>query len=159
IDEFAAVRQDSQYAVMRDGELRFVPVVDGIEFNPPERRFLWTESVHKEEFRLRAKPERDGQTLRGTLTVFAGNLLLAELSLAIRVDSQRTEHSDPVTVTANPYRRIFASYSHRDGTIVEELERHARALGDRYLRDVVALRSGEVWSDRLLDLIRSADVF
>jgi hypothetical protein len=100
----------------------------------------------------------DGRIARGVLTVYAGNLLLADVPLAIKVDKDsrdaREEHSE-----ARPYRRIFASYSHRDRSIVEEFEAHATATGDRYLRDVVSLRAGEQWSDRLRDMIGNADVF
>src|SRR5574338_385525 len=158
ISQFRSSTEDSASPVMREGELRFVPLVEGVEFNPPEHRFLWTESVHREEFRMRASGALDGRVARGTLTVYAGNLVLADVQLAIRVDSQvavtTQERSE-----ARPYRRVFASYSHRDTAIVEEFEAHARALGDQYLRDVVTLRSGEVWTDRLKQLINEADVF
>jgi TIR domain-containing protein len=157
-DAFQALTSDSRSEVMRDGELRFVPQVEGVEFNPTERRFIWSESVHREEFRMRAAPSMDGKIARGVLTVYAGNLLLADVPLAIRVDKDsrdaREEHSE-----ARPYRRIFASYSHRDRSIVEEFEAHARATGDSYLRDVVSLRAGELWNDRLLEMIDKADVF
>lgn len=65
--------------------------------------------------------------------------------------SQRTD--------VKPYRKIFASYSHRDTVIVEQFERYAAALGDRCLRDTVELRAGELWNDRLMEMIREADVF
>ena len=60
---------------------------------------------------------------------------------------------------ARPYRRIFASYSHRDVRIAEQFEHYAAVFGDRYLRDWIDLRAGEKWSERLEELIRQADVF
>jgi hypothetical protein len=42
---------------------------------------------------------------------------------------------------ARPYRKIFASYSHQDLHIVEQIARLARALGDEYLRDWKDLRA------------------
>jgi hypothetical protein len=39
------------------------------------------------------------------------------------------------------------------------MEHHVKALGYDYLRDVVHLRSGQPWSDRLLGLINEADIF
>jgi hypothetical protein len=158
IAEFRGVTQDSTHAVMRDGELRCVPRMKGVEFNPPERRFLWTESVHQEDFRIRAQASMDGHVARGTLTVYSGNLLLADVPLSIKVD-RRVSASPQVQSEARPYRRIFASYSHLDTPIVEEFELHARATGDTYLRDVISLRAGEVWRDRLAEMIGQADVF
>ena len=156
--KFRSATEDSGYPVAREGELRFVPHMEGVTFNPPERRFLWTESVHREDFRLRADKSMDGHVARGAVSVFYGNLLLAEVQLSIKVDRKSAESHQEET-HARPYRRIFASYSHRDTAIVEEFESHAVATGDRYLRDVVTLRAGEVWDQRLLEIIKQADVF
>jgi len=60
---------------------------------------------------------------------------------------------------AQPYRKIFPSYSHQDLDIVQQCARYAAVLGDRYLQDTVVLRAGELWNDRLMELIREADVF
>jgi hypothetical protein len=158
VDDFRSVTQDSMHAVMREGELRLVPRMKGVEFNPPERRFLWIESVHQEDFRIRAQGSMDGQVARGSITVYSGNLLLANVPLTITID-RRVSTAPQAQSEARPYRRIFASYSHLDQPIVEEFERHARATGDTYLRDVISLRAGEVWRDRLADMIRQADVF
>jgi hypothetical protein len=158
IGKFRSATEDSGHPVARQGELRFVPHMEGVTFNPPERRFLWTESVHREDFRLRADKSMDGHVARGAVSVFYGNLLLAEVQLSIKVDRKSAESHNEET-HARPYRRIFASYSHRDTAIVEEFESHAVATGDRYLRDVVTLRAGEVWDERLLEIIKQADVF
>ncbi len=160
--EYQDVIQDSRQAVPHEGELTFVPQMPGIEFNPPRRSFLWLESVHREEFRLRASPEMDGHIARGQLSVFLGPILLAEVTLSIRVESKLEAETDTRTSAvdrARPYRRIFASYSHRDGWIVDQFKRFVETLGDRYLRDCVDLRAGELWDSRLQEMIEAADVF
>lgn len=162
LEAYQDVRQESRQAVPREGELTFVPAMPGIEFNPPRRSFFWQESVHREEFKLRASAEMDGRTARGCLTVFLGSIILAEVSLNIRVASGPREASpaSPMeTARSRPYRKIFASYSHQDMQIVAEFERYANALGDRYLRDWIDLRAGEDWNDRLGGMIDEADVF
>lgn len=152
---------DSFQAVPREGEITFVPQMDGVVFNPPRRTFLWQESVHREEFRLKVSPQLNGKTARGRLTVFLGSIVLADVPLAIRVDAAAPAATQqPLAPTAaRPYRRIFASYSHQDQHIVEQFERLAITLGDDYLRDWTRLRSGQVWQDELLDMIREADIF
>lgn len=155
---YAPVIQDSGAAIPAEGELTFVPEFPGIEVNPPRRSFLWLESVHREEFRIRAGRELDGKTVRGRVTVFLGSIAIAEVACAVRVDAARPEPKrEPTTVRA--YRKIFASYSHRDLEVVNQFETYARALGDEYLRDWVHLRTGEVWTDRLCQLIEQADAF
>ena len=160
--DYQVMTQDAPQPVPREETLTFVPDIPGVEFNPPLRSFRWTESVHREEFRFRAGPDLVGQVARGRLSVFLGDILLAEVSLAIPVD-QRAEppEQDAPTETehARRYRKIFASYSHRDLHVVEQIERLALALGDEYLRDWTNLRAGEVWDERLMQMIEEADVF
>jgi serine/threonine protein kinase len=158
-EDYQNLTQDSSQGVPREGEISFVPLIDGLTFNPPRRTFLWTEPVHREEFRMRtqAKP---GQTLRGSMSVFLGRIILAEIKLTIRVASPGQEpERAPDPASATRYRKIFASYSHKDHDVVEQFARLARAFGDEYLRDLTHLRAGEVWDERLLGLIEEADVF
>jgi len=158
-DTFAHVTQDSRLGIPLDGRLRIVPAVPGIDFNPTERSFFWTESVHREEFRLRARRDVDGRTVRGTVSVFLDCVLVADVNVAIAVRSGAEEKPAPIHDVARPYRRIFASYSHQDAAIVSAFEQYARGFGDRYMRDVIDLRAGEVWNSRLAEMIEQADVF
>ncbi len=156
---YQPITQDSASAVPLDGELTFVPEIAGVEFNPPRRSFIWLEPVHREEFRMRAGAALDGKTARGRLTVFLGHIAIAEVPLAVRVDARAPEPAVREPAHARAYRKIFASYSHRDIAIVNQFETYARALGDEYLRDWIHLRTGEVWNDRLRQLIENADAF
>jgi len=154
---YAGSTQDSRQAIPHAGDLTFVLDLPGVEVNPPERTFRWLEDVHREEFRVRAPAGLDGRTVRGALRVHLGALLIAEVTLAVDVgaatgDATEAEH-------ARPYRRIFPSYSHRDEAIVRQVEAYARTMGDEYLRDVTQLRAGELWDERLMEFIRTADVF
>jgi hypothetical protein len=162
VKDFRETSTDARRAIPREGELTLLPDVPGLEFNPPRRIFRWIEDVHREEFRLRAAAERDGTTARGRLSVYLGAILLAEVDLAIRVDSgsPTDEKTAPLEAdSSRPYRKIFASYSHRDAEIVRQYERFVASTGDRYLRDVRDLRAGEEWDAALLQLIDQADVF
>jgi serine/threonine protein kinase len=152
---------DARQAVPHEGEITLVPVVEGIEFNPERRVFRWLEDVHREEFRLRADPQLDGRTARGRVSAYFGAILVAEIDLAIRVDAAgaAADTAPTETTSARPYRKIFASYSHKDTEIVRQYERFVGALGDQYLRDVRDLRAGELWDDALMRLIDEADVF
>jgi serine/threonine protein kinase len=161
VEEYRKLTRDSEHPVPGDSELRFVPDVPGIEFNPPSRSFVWAEAVHREVFRLRASPEVDGQTARGRLTVFLGSIILAEVNLGIRVDSHRAESASEQhdMERGRPYRRIFASYSRKDTWVVEQFKKYAAALGDEYVKKHTRLRAGEEWSEHLRQLIEEADVF
>ncbi|MEZ4268518.1 MAG: toll/interleukin-1 receptor domain-containing protein [Myxococcota bacterium] len=160
LPHFADLRADAAAAVPREGELVLVPTIEGVRFNPPQRSVLWLEDVHAERFKMFASPALDGQTARGRLLVRLGAIVLADIPLAIPVRADAPQNTQVLPAeSGTPYRRIFASYSHRDVEVVHQFERYAKGIGDRYLRDVVHLRSGEVWSEALERLIDEADVF
>lgn len=157
--DYKPMTQDSRSAVPRMGEITFVPAIPGCEFNPPRAGFRWEEPVHRAEFRVRASAQLEGQTARGQVTVFLGSIILAEISLAIRVESKTAARPRMEPSVARPYRHSFPSYSRKDREIVEQFERYGQALGDKYLRDVLTLRAGEEWNPALMRLIEDADVF
>jgi len=159
-EDYQVITEDSSQPVPKEGEITLVPDFEGIEFNPRQRTFRWTEAVHREEFRFRAESALDGQTVRGRLSAYVGVVLIADVNLAIRVETGASgEKVATKAGTASPYRKIFASYSRKDLPVVLQFEHLARALGDRYLRDLTTLRAGEPWNSRLQEMILEANVF
>jgi hypothetical protein len=162
IDDYRHTTSDSSVAIPQDGEITLVPEINGIEFNPPRRAFLWKDgvTVHYESFDMRANVSLNDRIARGRLTIFLGHVILAEITLSISV-GHATERASTIrkSSSARAFRRVFTSYSHRDVQIVEATERYGRTLGDEYIRDLTYLRSGELWNDQLQQLVRWADVF
>jgi hypothetical protein len=164
VRSFRETVQDSLAALPQEGEVTVVPEMDGVRFSPASVTFLWLDSVHWHEFRMKAAARLSGSTARGRITVRHGAILLAEIPVSFAVDRpgavERPADSLPSErETARAYRSIFPSYSHRDTGLVEQFVEYGRSLGDTYLQDVLTLRSGEVWNDRLKELIEQADVF
>jgi uncharacterized protein YegL len=152
---------DSTTGVPRESDLTLRLELPGCQVNPPERSFRWEEDVHRETFRVLAPGHLVNRTMRGVLTVFIGSLVVADVRFAVRVvaDARAAPPVLAPSTSARPYRHIFASYSHHDTVVVNQVVRLASLLGDSYLRDVTHLRSGEDWDGRLLSMIERADVF
>ena len=161
VKDYRDIAQDSRHAIPREGQLTFLPEMAGIDFQPASLSLQWQGRVHPAVFLMRAQPAFLGKTLRGQLSIFLGSIVVAQVPLAVRVENTAAAVEAPAYVREEApwYRRIFASYSHRDIAIVEEFERHAIAFGDDYLRDLTKLRSGSRWDESLLKMIRDADVF
>ena len=162
--EYRTSSQDSSSSVPLAGEITFQPFLKGFEFNPTSRSFRWEESVHYEEFRMRAITAPDNEVAKGWLRVYLGPLILAQVNLSIKVDSKfvsQQEKQPQRTVSAAPLRKVFASYSHKDREIVERIEEclSRSYLGIEYMRDVKKLRAGEKWSQRLMEMIDEAQAF
>jgi choice-of-anchor C domain-containing protein len=151
---------DANREVARGTQLRIVPDLPGIRCNPREAEIEWWEPVHEAPFRLLADPGLAGTVVRGAVRVWCDHLIFGEVSIAIRIAAGApAPETPPVIAPLTPYRKIFASYSHQDRVVVDSFAEVARALGDQYLQDVLALRAGERWDARLLELIEDADVF
>jgi hypothetical protein len=178
VEAYGGPRVDARGGVPREGQLTFVPFVEGVDFNPRSQTFEWQEDVHQQNFRLKARSFTEGLVLRGRLTVYLGAFILADIDLAFRVDvaakppptpsvrpltllgtSSAAWESGLTPVSAVPYQKVFPSYSHKDVAIVAQAEAYGKSLGHVYLRDRQALRSGEQWEVRLLKLIDEADIF
>lgn len=154
---------DARASLPRESVITFEPYFEGFEFDPPRRSVVWQGETDITQFRMRPPISADGKVIRGTMRVFRGVVLLAEIDLSLAVDSAKAAaHSSPrrnEADTVSAYRKIFVSYSREDKKIVRQIVRIARASGDEFLMDVTHLRSGEIWDDRLKELIREADIF
>jgi tetratricopeptide (TPR) repeat protein len=159
VASFPRIVQEAAAGIPHEALVRIKPSVPGLVFNPPEYSFLWTESVHRAQFKVRPSSSLDGRTARGTIEVYVGAIPVALVTLAIPVDGRAPAMAATPQDSVRPYRRIFASYSHKDTAIVRQFENYARGIGDSYMRDVIDLRAGELWDDRLTTLIDDADVF
>jgi serine/threonine protein kinase len=152
----------SQAGGPREGELTIVPRMPGIEFSPPFSSFVWQEAVHRQEFRLRASQAANGKMIWGRLSVYLGSILLAEVGLSIKVDSGYAPVAKVLShdvAQARAFKKIFASYSHKDRNIVEQFERISQAPGDQFVRGWMRLRAGETWGDELMQMIKDATIF
>jgi len=161
--DYADAKRTSKQSVPRGGELTFVPVVRGVVFSPPSRNFHWRKSVHREEFDVFASTNVDGQTLSGSMTVFLGSVVIADVPLTLAVNSQATSSAESISPerprSARRVRQVFASYSNKDEQIVAELAQVAPIFGSRFLLDRTHLEPGEDRVEGLQRLIRDADVF
>lgn len=161
--DYEDTKEESSQMVPREGELVFVPRAEGIAFIPPSRSFTWRKSVHREEFDLQASTDLDGQKVSGTLTVFLGSLVIAEVPLKFSIDSRAEPAAERVALetpqTGRRVRQIFASYSPRDERIVNELAQVAPIFGSQFITDRTHLMPGEDRSEGAKRLIGGADAF
>jgi TIR domain len=153
---------DSRFPIIRESEITLVPDVPAIRFNPPRRSFSWAPGakVQEENFFMRAPFGLAGKLARGRISIFFGQLLLADIVLNLTVSKEPTlkEQSWSKGV-AKRFRKVFASYSNKDAKLVEAMESQSRTIGYDYLREVVKLRGGPQWNQRLLSMIADADIF
>lgn len=165
--EFRNLTVPSQLPLQRGTLLTITPWLPGFRFDPLSITGEWLEDVHRYEFRMRAERAKPDQAVNGIVWILEGLALRGAIPISVFVRgasrSSDGRADDPsarfASAQATAYRNTFPSYAHKDTRIVRAFEAVAEATGDRFLRDVHALRAGQRWSDALLDLIDQADVF
>lgn len=143
-------------------EITVVPQGDGLAFEPPQATLVWSGSWQRADFRMSATGSRVGHVIEGTVSCYVGPLLVADIRLPVVVPrAGETIPPGPESSLASTkmYPAVFASYSHADTPVVEAMEAACKALGMDYLRDVMTLKSGQSWSDKLLSMVEKADIF
>jgi hypothetical protein len=98
----------------------------------------------------------------GRITFYVESIIVGDVKIWTLL-SEKTEldsvRNKLATVSADPYSKIFISYSHEDQGVVDKVTRAYEVLGMRLLQDIKILRSGEVWNSELLNHIDDADIF
>ena len=159
---FRAPHAPSLTSLCRGVQLTILPRLHGFRVNPPFMNVEWVEDTQCHEFRIQADGTPPGQSVNGSILFLEGPILRGELPLSVFVDNHR-KHRDSRdrfgARLARGYRNTFPSYSRKDEWIVRAFESMAEASGDRFLRDIRALRAGQEWRPAVLELINQADVF
>lgn len=170
--EYGERKGEATRRIARGTEITVVPELPGFAFNPERREFRWLEDWHCADFRMRADSASGrlevGTAVNGRVAIYVGPVLIGEVRVwtfvaeplePVPTAAPVDEPAAPEVRSADPFRAIFPSYSHRDAEIVAELKKAYRAIGDDFLQDVDVLRSGEKWNATLLEKIDQADVF
>ena len=140
-----------------------MPLLQGARIRPSQHSLaIWDSPFVAADFQFVAGVDQAGEAINGAVSFNHDAQLIADVPVSVRVtpsEASTSRESLEPRQTVQPYRRIFASYSHKDRPVVEHFEHWARGVGDSYLIDCQTLRAGEVWQPRLTELISEADVF
>ncbi len=144
--------------------LTIVPQCQGITFNPPFVSFRWLEEWHRAVFRFQTSHELASSFSNGEICIYAGPLHIGTLKLSLLLVEQgqlpaTARAMQQVQENGGIYQRMFVSYSHDDLVVIQRCRNMYRALGLTILMDQDTLRSGQVWSHALEQMIETADVF
>lgn len=162
---YRAAEASASAAIAPGTEILLVPQGEGLRFDPPQARLLWSGAWQRADFTMVATGDRVGHVIEGSIACYVGPLLIADVRLPVDVPRSESPaakspgETGPALQSAPIYQAVFASYSHDDTPLVEAMEKAYKALGMDYLRDVLVLKSGQRWSDELLRMIERADIF
>lgn len=151
----------SSILLKRETTLKFVPHLEGFTFNPAVSEVKWYEDIQEVNFRLRADADIAGRIVPGSIDIYSGSLLIAQLPISITVRGTNVSEEQPqlTSTTTEIFSSIFASYSHKDAALVEACAAAYKALGISMYIDAISLHSGDIWKRVLQEFIVQSDLF
>jgi hypothetical protein len=153
------VTGEGPVAISRGSVLTVRVSIAGLDVTPHEKTISWTGEVGKAGFAVTVPKQREPGTYPGTAIVLAAGLPVLRVDFVVEV-ANTERPATPVETAEHRYRRPFASYASEDRDAVlariQGMLKVAPAL-DVFL-DVVSLRSGEHWQERLRQEILERDV-
>ena len=139
-----------------DFELRLV----GLEIDDPVASLTWQGRTEAVQFGVRIPPATPVGTVIGTVSISRDGIPVGHVKFALAVDPDAAgPAAEPQGVDARRYRFAFVSYASQDRDEVLRRVQMLPVAGLEYFQDVLDLEPGEVWSSRLEEAIRDADVF
>ena len=156
LGEFRQSTEDASQPVPREASLTFVPVAEGVEFDPTASGRC--AGLKRSGPNSTCVPARrlDGQYARGRISVLLGDILLARhqpLHRSQQPLSTPATEAPPATSSARPYRKIFRFVLAQGHGNCRAVRASRDSIRGPILRDWTDLRSGEVWVDGLRQLI------
>jgi len=139
-------------------ELKFIPKVEGITFSPTKQDVVWYRDIKEVTFRVNVDLKDIGKILVGAIDIYKDSLLIGQIPISFTV-SQEEKPTEIVKVKNKMFESLFISYSHADETLIDNFIIAYESLGITVKIDKDALKSGDIWQEKLIELIEESDVF
>ncbi|MFC0316052.1 TIR domain-containing protein [Gordonia phosphorivorans] len=134
----------------------------GMEIDDPAPELIWKEGkAAAVQFGVDVPIDFPSNSVRGTVTVFWAGIPIGTVKWKQSVTQTPTNSSVvPVDGVAHRYRRAFISYESTDRDRVLHRVQMLRLITDmKYFQDVLVLKPGERWQNRLYEEIPQCDLF
>ena len=156
----SAIKTKGPVSLPRGSTLTVSASIDGLGVSPDEDELLWAGDIAATTF-LVSVPEGTPPGARpGLILVKTNGLQIARVHFTVGVGAS-TDEARPLPSWEEMHRKAFASYASADRDEVlrsiQGMQKVAPQL-DIFL-DVLTLRSGEDWEQRLWSVIPASDVF
>jgi hypothetical protein len=151
----------SDTRLKRGTAVRIVPQARHILFDPIAVEIIWSENIHRVNFRLYCNREASDSLIHGSIDVLVDGVLIGAVPVAFRISTRsvKTGPSNMHTKGTSMFRTVFASYSHSDKAIVDRCVNVYRALGIYVFVDKDSLLSGQDFERRIFREIENTDLF
>ena len=152
-------RSSGPVPLVRGATASLVLQIDGIIVANQHRQITWTGRVGNANFVFSVPREAEIGSHKATCFVRVEGLEIARIDFLLRV-GDRNQRRDNLSVDLKRYKTAFASYASEDREIVLAHSRDAKdSAQSKRVVDVMSLQSGEMWAEKLNEVVSKVDVF
>jgi hypothetical protein len=134
--------------------------IEGVSIVNPHNQITWTGAVGNVNFVFSVPQEATEGTRKATCFIRMNGLEVARIDFLLRIGRHGNQR-DRVPVDLKRYRTAFASYATEDREAVLAHVRGMQKIAPHLdvFVDVMKLRSGDLWAEKLNEVIPKVDVF
>ena len=130
----------------------------GLEIEEPLQTLVWRGRPGSVQFLLRIPEGFPASTVQVRLRVLRASIPVGQVRFALTVSpSVRPGPAEPAGDSAVRFRRAFLSYASADQVEVLKRAQALHAARIEVFQDLISLKSGEAWAQRLFDEIDQCD--
>jgi hypothetical protein len=124
------------------------------------KSILWDGEIADTNFLVNVPKEAIKELKNGYIKIYVEGCLLQKIDFIIEV-SDYLEETKPISIKITQYQKAFCSYASKDrNLVVQRVQGMLKIAPDMdFFLDVVKLRSGENWKDKLWHIIPQQDIF
>lgn len=132
--------------------------VDGISLPNNKKTIVWRGRYTKCCFNVKIPEDFDSYSIYGEVLISVNGKPYGELSFITYI-SNGTRGTGTAGVNSKKYDKIFISYAHQDAERVKHLALAYKAQGVDYFYDRDKLLAGDVYEEKIIQYIDTADLF
>jgi hypothetical protein len=159
-DADMSIKSTGPYPIAPGSHISVRIKIDGLICRETYQRMVWTGEIGHSSFVVEVPADTSLGTHVGSASIRLNGCQIAKMSFVLNVGRERGESTE-IPSTTEQHKSAFASYASQDRA---EVVRCVQAMETAYkglkvFVDIVELRSGEKWDERLHFEIANADIF
>ena len=172
IEELAAERdtravlrgvRTMERAVPRGARLEFELRLEGLLVDGPVQSCVWAGRAVPVQFPVKVPPSAKRGTVFGMVSIRQDGIPVGWIKVTLRICSASElpdfRRSNRIGEIIRQYHRAFISYASADRSKVLDRIQVLQAVGIDCFQDLLSLRPGDRWAERIFEAIDSCDLF
>jgi hypothetical protein len=134
--------------------------IEGMVVDEPQKELLWDGEIGNARFLASAPKNAPEGTHHGLATIYIVGLQVIRFSFSLHVAEMKPSVIQ-IPIREERHRKAFASYASADiDRVLPRLQGMQKAAPSlEIFMDVLALRSGDYWENKLWQIIPASDIF